>query len=301
MVALKNLPLQACRQIYEWISDIVIIRREINMSEKSQPLASLAPLLGRIRQQRPLVHHITNMVVMNDTANITLAIGASPVMAHALEEVEEMVQLARVLLLNIGTLTPDQIEAMLRAGKRAHELGIPIVLDPVGAGATNLRTQSALRLLRELRISVVRGNASEVGTLVGVAAETRGVDSISLAEDREVVASRAAHVFGCTVAITGVRDVIADSERLARVDNGHPLLATITGDGGMATRLVAAFLAVEADTWLATTAGLVAMGLAGEMAAPKAGGPGTFRSHLLDAVAALDEETIARGQKVSIA
>src|SRR5947207_10109655 len=209
------------------------------MSEQSQPLASLP---GRIRQQRPLVHHITNMVVMNDTANITLAIGASPVMAHALEEVEEMVQLARVLLLNIGTLTPDQIEAMLRAGKRANELGIPIVLDPVGAGATNLRTQSALRLLRELRISVVRGNASEVGTLVGVAAETRGVDSISLAGDREIVANRAAREFGCTVAITGVRDVIADGERLARVDNGHPLLGAITGSACMATSLAAAFL-----------------------------------------------------------
>ena len=270
-------------------------------SEKNQTLASLAPLLGRIRAQRPLVHHITNMVVMNDTANITLAVGASPVMAHALEEVEEMVKLARALVLNIGTLTPEQIEAMVRAGKRANELGVPIVLDPVGAGATNLRTQSALRLLRELHISAIRGNASEVGTLVGVAAETRGVDSISLSEDREVVASRAAREFGCTVAITGARDVIADGQRLASVENGHPLLATITGSGCMATTLVAAFLAVESDVWLATTAGLVAMGLAGELAAPKAGGPGTFRSHLLDAVAALDEETIVRGQKVSIA
>jgi hydroxyethylthiazole kinase len=267
-------------------------------SEKSQALSSL---LGRVRERRPLVHHITNMVVMNDTANITLAIGASPVMAHALEEVEEMVKLASVLLLNIGTLTPEQIEAMLRAGKRANELGIPVVLDPVGAGATTLRTQSALRLLRELRISVIRGNASEVGTLVGVAAETRGVDSFSLSEDREVVASRAAHEFGCTVAITGARDVIVEGERLARVDNGHPLLANITGSGCMATTLVAAFLAVESDAWLATTAGLVALGLAGEMAAPRAGGPGTFRSHLLDAVAALNEETIARGQKVSMA
>src|SRR5205085_1901099 len=188
-------------------------------SEKSQALSSL---LGRVRERRPLVHHITNMVVMNDTANITLAIGASPVMAHALEEVEEMVRLAGALVLNIGTLTPEQIEAMLRAGKRANELGIPIVLDPVGAGATHLRTQSALRLLRELNISVVRGNASEVGTLVGVAAETRGVDSISLAEDREVVAGRGAHMFGCTVAITGARDVIADGQRMAWVENGHP-------------------------------------------------------------------------------
>jgi hydroxyethylthiazole kinase len=269
----------------------------MSKSEMSLPLSSL---LGRVREQRPLVHHITNMVVMNDTANITLAIGASPVMAHALEEVEEMVRLARVLLLNIGTLTPEQIEAMVRAGKRANALGIPVVLDPVGAGATSLRTESALRLLRELHIAAIRGNASEVGTLVGVAAQTRGVDSISLSEEREVVARRAAHAFSCTVAITGASDVIADGERLARVENGHPLLANITGSGCMATTLVAAFLAVEPDAWLATTAGLVAMGLAGEMAAAKASGPGTFRSHLLDAVAALDEKTMLRGQKVSM-
>src|SRR5438132_1943126 len=201
-------------------------------SEKSQALSSL---LGRVRERRPLVHHITNMVVMNDTANITLAIGASPVMAHALEEVEEMVKLASVLLLNIGTLTPEQIEAMLRAGRRANELGIPIVLDPVGAGATTLRTQSALRLLRELHISVVRGNASEVGTLVGVAAETRGVDSISLAEDREVVAGRGAHMFGCTAAINGARDVNAYGQRLAWVENGYPFFADIEGSRGIET------------------------------------------------------------------
>src|SRR5256714_5863722 len=257
-------------------------------SEKSQALPSLAPLLGRIRQQRPLVHHITNMVVMNDTANITLGIGAAPVMAHALEEVEEMVKLASVLLLNIGTLTPEQIEAMLRAGKRANELGTPVVLDPVGAGATSLRTQSALRLLRELRISVIRGNASEVGTLVGLAAVTMGVGSFSLSEDREVVASRAAHEFGCTVAITGARDVILEGERLVRVDNGHPLLANITGRGCMATTLVAALLAVETDAWVSTTAGLVALGLAGGRNAPKGGGPRTLPSPPLDAGAAFD-------------
>src|SRR5437868_13531546 len=134
-------------------------------SEKSQTLSSL---LGRVRERRPLIHHITNMVVMNDTANITLAIGASPVMAHALEEVEEMVKLASVLLLNIGTMTPEQIEAMLRAGRRGNELGLPIVLEPVGAGVNSLRTQSAPRILRELDIAVSRGNASDGGTLVGV-------------------------------------------------------------------------------------------------------------------------------------
>lgn len=269
-------------------------------NEQKPTIGTLPALLGRIREQRPLIHHITNMVVMNDTANITLALGASPVMAHAIEEVEEMVGLAKALVLNIGTLTPEQVEAMLRAGKRANELGIPIVLDPVGAGATKLRTQSALRLLRELRISALRGNASEVGTLVGVAAETRGVDSLSLSEDREVVARRAAQTFGCTVVLTGACDVVTDGQRLAMVENGDPLLAAITGSGCMATSLVGAFLAVEPDAWLAATASMVAMGLAGEIAASKAGGPGTFRSHLLDAVAHLNVEMLTRGQKVSV-
>ncbi len=272
----------------------------MNDNEKTLTISSLPPLLSRVRAQRPLVHHITNMVVMNDTANATLAVGASPVMAHALEEVEEMVDLASVLLLNIETLTPAQIEAMLRAGRRASARGIPIVLDPVGVGATTLRTESALRLLRELPISAIRGNASEVGTLVGVAAETRGVDSVSLSEDREVVARRAAREFRCCVAITGARDLISDGERIAYAENGHPLLASITGSGCMATTIVAAFLAVETDAWRAATAALAAFGLAGELAAAKAGGPGTFRSHLIDALAALDEETFARGQKVSI-
>jgi hydroxyethylthiazole kinase len=267
----------------------------------SQPSAvTPGALLARIRERKPLVHHITNAVVMNDTANITLAIGALPVMAHSLGEVEEMVGLAGALVLNIGTLSDEQVAAMLLAGKRANERGIPIVLDPVGAGATRMRTESALRLLRELRVTALRGNAAEIGALVGVGGETRGVESISLSGNREEVARQAARAFGCVVAITGARDVIADGDRLAHVDNGHPLLATITGSGCMATSLVGASLAVEPDAFRASTAALVAMGLAGEHAAPKSGGPGTFRSHLLDAVAALTPESLDAGQKVSL-
>ena len=270
--------------------------------DTDQRTPDLALLLGRIRAQKPLVHHITNMVVMNDTANVTLAIGALPVMAHAYDEMDEMVGLASALLLNIGTLDPDQVASMLRAGKRANERGIPIVLDPVGAGATQLRTDTALRLLGDLRIAALRGNASEIGALVGVAGETRGVESISLSGDREEVTRSAATTFGCVAAITGARDIIAAPDgRVAYVDNGHPLLATITGSGCMATTTVAAFCAVEPDAWLGTTGGLVAIGLAGEIAAPRSGGPGTFRSHLIDAVAALDEDTLAGGQKVSFA
>jgi len=259
-----------------------------------------ATLLKRIREQKPLIHHITNMVVMNDTANITLAIGALPVMAHAIEEVEEMVGLASALVLNIGTLDTASIESMLRAGKRANQRGIPIILDPVGAGATRLRTETALRLLQELRIAVVRGNAAELAALVGIAAETRGVESIAVAAEREDVASQAARAFSCTVAITGARDIIISGERRAYVENGHPLLAAITGSGCMATSLIAAFLAVTPDYWSAAIAGLVSMGVAGELAAQKAGGPGTFRSHLLDAVAALDGAMLAHRQKVSL-
>jgi hydroxyethylthiazole kinase len=263
-------------------------------------LESNSNLISRIYQRKPLVHHITNMVVMNDTANITLAIGALPVMAHAIEEVEEMVSIAQALVLNIGTLYPEQVTAMLRAGKRANQLGVPIVLDPVGAGATRLRTETAMRLLSELRMSAIRGNAAEVGTLIGVAGETRGVESMAMVDDKAAVAQRAARTFNCTVAITGASDYITDGERLAQVDNGHPLLASITGSGCMATSLVGAFLAVEPDAWLATTTALVAMGVAGEMAARLAGGPGTFRSHLLDAVSQLNDELLDREQKVRI-
>lgn len=260
-----------------------------------------ARLVERIRERKPLIHHMTNMVVMNDSANMTLAIGALPVMTSAPEEVEEMVSLAGALVLNIGTLTSEQVAAMLLAGKRANDLHIPIVLDPVGAGATQLRTQTAQRLLHELRISVVRGNASEIGALIGVAGETRGVESIALADERETVAVQAARTLGVTIAMTGKRDLVSDGERLARIDNGHPLLAAITGSGCMSTTLVGAFLAVESDAWNAATTALIAMGIAGERAAPKAGGPGTFRSHLLDAVAALDGESISADQKVSLA
>ncbi|GHO83633.1 hydroxyethylthiazole kinase [Dictyobacter formicarum] len=265
----------------------------------TQRTQELASLLERIRERKPLIHHITNMVVMNDTANITLAIGALPVMAHAPEEVEEMVSLAGALVLNIGTLTTGQIESMLLAGRRANRLGIPIVLDPVGAGATRFRTQNALHLLAELRIAVLRGNAAEIGSLIGVASETRGVEAISVDASPSIIARNASSHFGCTVAITGARDVIVDGERTAEIDNGHPLLASITGSGCMATSLIGAFLAVEPDAWPATIAALIAMGVAGEAAAIEAGGPGTFRSHLLDAVTALSYEQLRERQRVS--
>jgi len=273
-------------------STSVPVLLEAVMMRSSELAAIVADRLEAIRSRKPLVHHITNLVVMNETANATLAIGALPVMAHAREEVAEMVGAAGALLLNIGTLTPATVESMLIAGRRANELGVPIVLDPVGAGATRLRTDAALQLLRELKVTIVRGNAGEVGVVAGAGGEVKGVESMGVRGDVAEIGRALAARFGATAAITGKRDVITDGRRTAFVDNGHPMLTTITGTGCTATTMVAAFAAVEPDPVLAATAGLVAFGIAGELAAANAAGPGTFQAALFDALYGLSRETI---------
>jgi len=270
----------------------------------SQPIPDLgratAEMLARIRQRKPLLHHITNFVVMNDTANVTLHVGALPVMAHAREEVAEMVAAAGALVLNPGTLTPEWVEAMLIAGRRANELGIPVVLDPVGAGATTLRTQANQRLLRELKIAVLRGNSGEVGALAGMGGVVKGVESIVDVADPVKVAMAFAQRQGIVVAITGKQDVISDGERVVLVDNGDPWLKTITGTGCMSTTMIAAFCAVEQDHLLAASGGLIAFGLAAELAASQAKGPASFKTALFDAIYNLTAEQIIAGAKARL-
>src|SRR5215208_4019145 len=193
--------------------------------------------LQRLREAKPLVHQITNYVVINETANATLALGALPVMAHAIEEVEEMVGLASALVLNIGTLSSQWVESMVRAGRVANERGIPIVLDPVGAGATRYRTDTARGLLAELRVTVLRGNAGEVATLVGVEAEVRGVESIASGGDAGELAHAAARSLRVVASVTGPVDHVSDGERALSIDNGHELLAAVTGTGCMSSAL----------------------------------------------------------------
>jgi hydroxyethylthiazole kinase len=262
------------------------------MVDRDSLATLVADRLEEIRERKPLLHHITNLVVMNETANATLAIGALPVMAHAREEVAEMVGIAGALVLNIGTLTPDTIDSMLVAGRRANELGVPIVLDPVGAGATRLRTESVARLLDALRVAIVRGNAGEIGVVAGVGGEVKGVESMGAKGDLVEIGRRLASQHKTTAAISGQRDVIVDERRVGYCDNGHILLTTITGTGCVATTVVAAFAAVEPDPLLAATAGYVALGIAGEVAAERASGPGTFQPALFDALHALDRPTV---------
>jgi hydroxyethylthiazole kinase len=271
----------------------------MSLEDRSEDLVkTTSELLMRLRNRRPLIHHITNMVVMNDTANVTLHIGGQPVMSHAKEEVAEMVSAAGALVLNIGTLTPELVESMLSAGRRANELGIPIILDPVGAGATKLRTESSLRLLRELHISIVRGNSGEIGALTGLGGVVKGVDSVKEVGDPAIATKTLANRYGLTAVITGARDFISDGKRVTAVDNKHLMLKTLTGTGCMSTTVIAAFAAVESDYVLAATAGLTCFGLAAELAAPKAVGPGSFKVSLFDSLYNLTPEQIHKGAKV---
>jgi hydroxyethylthiazole kinase len=246
--------------------------------------------LRRLREQKPLVHQITNYVVMNETANATLALGALPVMAHAREEVEEMVRIAGALVLNIGTLSPHWVDAMLLAGAAANEAGVPVVLDPVGAGATTYRTETAKRILDAVQVAVLRGNAGEVATLVGADAEVRGVESIS-AGDPAGLAREAARTLGVVASVTGAIDHVSDGDRSASIANGHPLMASITGTGCMSSAITGCFLAV-AGPFAAAVEALVAFGVAGEDAAAGAKGPGSFHVALYDALASLDPATL---------
>ncbi len=249
--------------------------------------------LRDLRERKPLIHQITNYVVMNETANVTLAIGALPVMAHAIEEVEEMASVAGALVLNIGTLSRHWIDAMLLAGKAANAAGAPVVLDPVGVGATTFRTETAKRILDEVRVAIVRGNAAEVAALAGLEAEIRGVEAIGAEGSGATIARAAANAFGVVASVTGPVDHVSDGTRSLAVANGDPLLATITGSGCMSSTLTGCFAAVRSDALVDAAAfALAAFGLAGEDAAREAKGPGTFHALLYDALYALAPESL---------
>jgi hydroxyethylthiazole kinase len=260
--------------------------------------ATCAATLERLRRVKPLVHHITNFVVMNDTANVTLHIGALPVMAHAPEEVADMVGLAGALVLNLGTLSEPWLHAMRLAAQAATKRSIPIVLDPVGAGATPFRTQQNLAFLNDFHLSIVRGNLGEIATLCGIKAEVRGVEAMGAEAAAQDVAHQAAQRFGCTVAISGATDYVSDGHRLVAVDNGHIWLTTLTGTGCAVTALVGACAAVSPDSVAAAVTGLTSMGVAAEQAAEKALGPGSFKVALQDALYHLQPQDLITQAKI---
>ena len=256
-------------------------------------------ILEKIRREHPLVHNITNYVVMNFTANALLALGASPVMAHAIEEVEEMVGLANALVINIGTLSQPWIDSMVKAARAARDRSIPIVLDPVGAGATRFRTEAARRLMDEAPVAVLRGNASEILAVAGQKGITRGVESVHGVEEARLAARDLAKTYGTVVAVTGAEDFVTDGLRMARISNGHPLMGRVTGTGCTASAITGAFCAAETDAFAAAIGALVIFGIAGELAALPNPGPGSFQVGLLDALDAIDGAIIRERARVA--
>ncbi|HMO05295.1 MAG TPA: hydroxyethylthiazole kinase [Kiritimatiellia bacterium] len=250
-----------------------------------------------IRKRSPLVHNITNYVVMNTTANALLALGASPVMAHAVEEVADMVGLTRAvggaLVINIGTLSAAWVDAMEKAMRAAAGAGVPIVLDPVGAGATPLRTAACARLLDAAPVAVIRGNASEILAVAGEAARARGVDSAHGTDAALAVARGLARQRGCVVSVSGAVDLVTDGSRVIEVRQGVPMMTRVTGLGCTASALTGAFVAVNGDRLAAAAHAMAVMGMAGEIAAEGAEGPGSLQVRFIDALYNLGHGEIA--------
>lgn len=266
-------------------------------------------ILENVRKKSPLIHCITNYVTANDCANILLACGGLPIMSDDIVEVEEITSICSALTINIGTLNQNTIPTMFLAGKRANELGLPIILDPVGAGASKFRTQTAQKLIEEIKFTTIRGNISEIKSLARGSGRTKGVDADindTITDKKLDKAISFAKAFsketGAVIAITGAIDIVADEKNAYIIRNGNPMMSRITGSGCMLTTMAAAFLAANLDrTFEATAAAVCAMGVCGELAFDKLqiseGGNSTYRNYLIDAVYNLDGETLMRGAK----
>jgi hydroxyethylthiazole kinase len=255
--------------------------------------------LEEVRRQGPLVHNITNYVAMNLTANALLAVGASPVMAHAPEEVEDMVNIASALVINIGTLSEPWVASMTKAARQAKTKNIPIIYDPVGAGATPYRTHTIRMLIKIAPPAIVRGNASEIMAIDDDQTKTRGVDSTVATETAIDNARTLSKQYDCVVCVSGETDHIVDKKSTAMIRNGHEWMAKITGLGCTASALCGAFAAVNPDYFAATTAAMAVMGIAGEIAAERSKGPASMQVEFLDALFNIKGEEIEQRLKIS--
>ncbi len=263
----------------------------------------VADLLIEVRNKAPLIHNITNYVTVNDCANAIMAIGASPIMADDIRETEEITSMSSALVINIGTLNKRTIISMIASGKRANQLGIPVIFDPVGAGASKLRNDTTESILEQVKIAILRGNLSEVSFAAGLEVSTRGVDSseADANNDGVAIAQAVAKKYGCVAAITGAVDIIADGERVVTIKNGHKMLSEVTGTGCMATSLVGSYAGVSSDYFTAAVGGVASMGIAGEIACEEVGsmGTGSFRMALIDVLSRFNSELMEKRLKLN--
>lgn len=268
-------------------------------------------ILENVRRKGPLVHNITNYVTVNDCANALLACGGAPIMSDCIDEVEDITSICDALNINIGTLNRNTVPSMFTAGKKSNSLGHPVVLDPVGAGASQLRTDTALKLLEEVQFSVIRGNISEIKTLAHGKGTTKGVDAdisdlVTEGNLDEAVAFAKTFALktGTVIAMTGAIDVVADAESAYCITNGHPYMSRITGTGCQLSAMIAAFVAANPESVLkAAAAAVCAMGLCGELGRKRMtdkDGNSTFRNYIIDAIFNLTPEELERGAKYEL-
>jgi hydroxyethylthiazole kinase len=258
----------------------------------------LGRVLANVRRSRPVIHAITNWVTAGEVADVLSAVGGGPILAHARQEVEEVVSGADALVINLGTPDEQRVDSTILAGRRANLLGKPVVFDPVGVGASLFRKSAAERILREILLTAVRGNAAEIGYLAGMEGKLRGVDAARGPKDLTRAAGILSRLIKGVVMVSGAEDLIISQNQIARVYNGHRLMSQFSGTGCMLTALLGAFLAVEKDRFTATVGAAAFFGLAGEKAARQAKGPGSFKAALLDAVSSLSPEALAAGARI---
>jgi len=257
-------------------------------------------ILEKVKSSKPLVHHITNWVTIYDCANITRCVGALPVMAHAIEESSEMTGIAQSLVLNIGTLTPSIVESMIKAGKKANEKGIPVILDAVGVGATKLRTDKANEILDKVKVNIIKGNEGEIGILAGANAEVKGVESMGSEGENKELAKCLAMAQKSTVVLTGKEDIITNGEKIYTVSNGHEMMGSIVGTGCMLASVIGAFAAVEKDYTKAAACALVCFDIAGELASGESKGPGTYKENFYDELYNLSKDVVEKRKKIEV-
>lgn len=257
-------------------------------------LSDLSSDLELLKKKNPLVHNITNVVVTNVTANALLAIGASPIMAYAKEEMKDIITISDALVLNIGTLTKEVIDVMLLAGRYANEKDIPVIFDPVGAGASSLRNDASKEIISNIKLSIIRGNESEIANLNGIKLETKGVDSKGRVEDKIGLAKEFALKVSSTVCISGKEDVISDGKNVFSVKNGDEVLTKMTGSGCMSSSIMGAFAAIDRNYFKASLTGAVLVGICGELAALKSKLSGSFQTEFFNNLSAFNPDMLNR-------
>ncbi|MTI61705.1 MAG: hydroxyethylthiazole kinase [Firmicutes bacterium] len=253
----------------------------------------------KIREKKPLIHHITNYITANDSANITLSIGASPVMVDNPAEIKEIIQMADALVLNIGSLSPGQEEVCLKAVELANKRDVPVILDPVGAGAISIRKELVISLLSDYKINIIKGNLAEIKSIIDIPTSVKGVDSEDTMGGAGEAARELAWKYNTITVITGKQDFISDGKSIIIINNGVPILAMLTGTGCMTASLIGAFSAVEGGSLYAAAGGVLTMGIAGQLAARQSAGPGMLRYKLIDEVYHINENKYKKLAQIS--